>query len=44
VLSIFPIIDVTSWLSFAGKISGVVVGLNIVGLALYWNATRRRGA
>ena len=44
VLSIFPIIDVTSWLSFAGKISGVVVGLNIVGLALYWNATRRRAA
>jgi hypothetical protein len=43
VLSIFPIIDVASWLSFAGKISGVVIGLNLVGVALYWNASRRRG-
>jgi amino acid transporter len=42
VLSIFPIVDVTSWLSFAMKISGVVVGLNVVGAALYWNAARRR--
>ncbi len=44
VLSIFPIIDVTSWLSFAIKISGVVIGLNIVGGALYWAAARRRSA
>lgn len=44
VLSIFPIIDVASWFSFAMKISGVVVGLNVVGAALYWNATRRRTA
>jgi amino acid transporter len=42
VLSIFPIIDVTSWLSFAVKISSVVVGLNLVGIGLYWNAKRRR--
>ena len=42
VLSIFPIIDVTSWLSFAVKISGVVVGLNVVGAALFFGERRRR--
>jgi amino acid transporter len=42
VLSIFPIIDVTSWLSFAIKISGVVVGLNLVGAALFMLERRRR--
>lgn len=42
VLSIFPIIDVASWLTFAMKISSVVIVLNLVGWALYWNATRRR--
>lgn len=41
-LSIFPIIDVTSWASFAGKISSVVVGLNLVGLGVYVVAQRRR--
>ena len=44
VLSIFPIIDVTSWLSFAAKISGVVIGLNLAGLFLYLLAHRRRAA
>jgi len=44
VLSIFPIIDVTSWLSFAAKISGVVIGLNLAGLFLYLAAQRRRAA
>lgn len=44
VLSIFPIIEVVSWLSFAGKISGVVVGLNVVGLALFAAERRRREA
>lgn len=43
VLSIFPIIDVESWMSFTMKISGVVVGLNAVGLFVYWLGTRRRG-
>jgi len=43
VLSIFPIIDVTSWLSFTMKISSVVIGLNAVGLLVYWLGTRRRG-
>jgi len=42
VLSIFPIIDVTSWLSFAMKISGVVIGLNVVGVGLFL-AARRAG-
>ena len=41
VLSIFPIIDVTSWLSFAMKISGVVVVLNLVGASLFFAARRR---
>jgi amino acid transporter len=44
VLAIFPIIDVPSWLSFAGKISGVVVGLNAVGVALFLAERRRREA
>jgi hypothetical protein len=34
-LSIFPIIDVPSWLSFAVKISGVVIGLNLLGALVY---------
>src|SRR5262245_16380130 len=42
VLSIFPIIDVKSWWSFSIKISGVVIALNVVGLLLYWNPSRRR--
>jgi hypothetical protein len=41
-LSIFPIIDVPSWASFAGKISSVVVGLNLLGLGVYAVAQRRR--
>jgi len=44
VLSIFPIIDVTSWLSFAVKISGVVVGLNAVGAVLFFAERRRRAS
>jgi amino acid transporter len=43
VLSIFPIIDVASWASFAAKISGVVIILNLVGCALFFAARRRRG-
>jgi hypothetical protein len=35
VLSIFPIIDVPSWFSFAVKISGVVIGLNLIGIVVY---------
>jgi amino acid transporter len=42
VLSVFPIIDVPSWQSFATKISTVVVGLNLAGMALYAAAKRRQ--
>jgi glutamate:GABA antiporter len=42
VLSIFPIIDVASWLAFALKISSVVVALNLIGGALFFAARRRR--
>lgn len=41
-LSIFPIIDVPSWKSFAAKISGVVIGLNILGWLVYGAGGRRR--
>jgi amino acid transporter len=41
-LSIFPIIDVESWLSFSTKISGVVIGLNLVGVALFFTARRKK--
>ena len=43
VLSIFPIIDVVSWIEFAMKISGVVIVLNLVGVGLFAAARRRRG-
>jgi len=42
VLSVFPIIDVKSWLSFATKISSVVIGLNLVGVALFFTARRKK--
>jgi amino acid transporter len=42
VLSVFPIIDVPSWRSFALKISTVVVGLNLAGIGLYAASRRRR--
>jgi amino acid transporter len=41
-LSIFPIIDVASWLSFATKISSVVIGLNLIGVALFYTARRKK--
>jgi amino acid transporter len=40
VLSIFPIIDVSSWMSFAVKISSVVVVLDLVGVGLFFAARR----
>ena len=42
VLSIFPIIDVPNRFSFAIKISGVVIGLNLAGALFYWRAQTRR--
>jgi amino acid transporter len=43
VLSIFPIIQVTSWVSFGVKIGGVIVGANLLGAGLYqWHKYSRR--
>jgi amino acid transporter len=42
VLSVFPIIDVPNRLAFAVKISGVVIGLNLLGGLFYWRAETRR--
>jgi len=42
ILSIFPIIDVPNRFSFALKISGVVIGLNLAGALFYWRAESRR--
>jgi amino acid transporter len=41
VLSIFPIIDVPSWQLFAVKVSGVVIGANLLGAGIYAAARRR---
>ena len=35
VLSIFPIIDVASWLSFGLKVGGVIVVANLIGYGMY---------
>jgi len=42
VLSVFPIIDVASWQTFAAKIIAVLVGANVLGLVIY-EVARRRG-
>jgi hypothetical protein len=42
ILSIFPIIDVPSWRTFALKISSVVIGLNLLGFLVYALGGRRR--
>jgi hypothetical protein len=34
-LSVFPIIDVASWRIFAAKIIVVIVGANLLGIAIY---------
>ncbi|HJQ26332.1 MAG TPA: APC family permease [Blastocatellia bacterium] len=43
-LSIVPIIEVESRLSFASKITGLIVLANVVGLLIFLAAGRRRGA
>jgi len=43
-LSIVPIIQVESRAVFAGKISGLIVATNAIGLAIYFAARRRRAA
>ena len=40
VLSIFPIIDVASWTTFAAKIIVVLVAANAIGLLIYRRAMR----
>jgi amino acid transporter len=42
VLSMLPIIQVTSWLSFGLKIGGVILGANLLGTSLYWLEKRKR--
>src|SRR5262249_42073916 len=42
VLSLFPIIDVKNSAAFTAKITTVVIGSNLVGAALFWNASRLR--
>lgn len=42
VLSVFPIIEVASWQTFAGKIVAVLVGANLVGVAIYRFGQRPR--
>ncbi|HYL35471.1 MAG TPA: APC family permease [Bryobacteraceae bacterium] len=42
VMSIFPIVQVTSRLSFAAKIGGVIAGANLFGASLYWLAKHKR--
>jgi hypothetical protein len=41
VLSIFPIIEVESWVIFAAKIIAVLVAANLVGVAIYAWGRRR---
>ena len=43
-LSVFPIIDVASWQTFAAKIDGVIVAANLVGAAIYILSLRSRRA
>jgi len=44
VLSIFPIVEIKSRWQFAGKISGVIVAANIIGVTLFLIGSRSRGA
>jgi amino acid transporter len=41
-LSVFPIIDVESWLAFASKIIAVILIANIIGTAIFFIAKKRR--
>ncbi len=42
VLSLLPIIQVASWVSFSLKIGGVIAGANALGASLYWMEKRKR--
>jgi amino acid transporter len=41
VLSVFPIITVTSVATFALKITGLIVAMNLVGVGILWSAERK---
>jgi ABC-type sulfate transport system permease component len=40
--NLLPIVDVASRWAFAGKVAGVSLALNVVGMAIYWNGARHR--
>jgi amino acid transporter len=40
-LNLLPIVNVASRWEFAGKVAGTSLLLNAVGMAIYWNGTRR---
>jgi len=42
ILSIFPIIQVESWVKFSAKTGGVVLCANVVGAVLYWLERQRK--
>jgi len=41
VFNLLPIVDVASKWIFAAKVAGASLALNLVGVAIYWNGTRR---
>jgi hypothetical protein len=41
VFILLPIVDVASKWEFAAKVAGTGLVLNLVGVAVYWNGTRR---
>jgi amino acid transporter len=41
-LNLLPIVNVANKLVFGAKVAGVSLALNLVGVAIYWNGTRRR--
>jgi hypothetical protein len=40
--NLMPIVDVASRSMFAAKVLGTSLVLNAIGVAIYWNGTRRR--
>ena len=40
--NLLPIVNVASRWEFAGKVAGVSLVLNLVGMAIYWNGARQR--
>src|SRR5262249_10966210 len=42
VLSVFPIVEVESRLGFAARISGVIVGANVLGVAIFIGGEKKR--